>query len=89
MPWLWIALAWLLAGAVVSYYMGQRISQSIRMDEMRKGKMMCLNADRQEHCERWFKPNKCKWERTSKCLDGLEYCDACKRKGTCGCHAGA
>lgn len=36
-------------------------------------------------CGARFVPDKKSWEPTSKCLDGLDYCAACKVKGTCGC----
>ena len=74
-----LAMLWIVGGVVAARWLGGRIQKSVAVEERRAGRTRCMT------CQEWFVPTKLLWERTSKCLDGLEYCDTCKRQGRCGC----
>ena len=78
-PLAWLAILWIVGGVLVARWLGSRIQRSVAAEERRVGRTRCMT------CQEWFMPTKLRWEKTTKCTDGLEYCDECKRQRRCGC----
>lgn len=73
-----MVLAWAVLVLLITVA-GVYIGRKGPTQQFMTGKLSCPS------CRGYFTPSRLKWEKTSKCLNNLDYCDECKRTGACGC----